>query len=73
MRGLLVGLLVAAVLGALLDLGVFGFQLYQYGRINQNSRETTCWAGVLDTAVAGHVTRATLELDARACAKLHQP
>lgn len=70
MKTLLIGLTVAVVIGALLDLGVFGFQLAQFGRINANTNLTTCWAHVLNRAVTDHPTHASLLREARVCAKL---
>lgn len=70
MRPNLIPLLVAvAVIGALLDVGVFTFQAVQYGRIQQNANLSQCWAGVLDRAVLTHDTRAELTTEARACAR----
>lgn len=70
----LVGLVVAGLVGALLDVAVFGVQLYQYGRINQNTNVTECWAAVLDQAVnLPPPPRAVLIAEARGCAKLGHP
>jgi len=52
-KGLRVFVAVVAV-GALLDIGVFAFQLAQYGQIQNNSAKNDCWSAVLDGIVSHH-------------------
>lgn len=60
------------VIGALLDVGVFGFQLAEYGQIQSNSAKNDCWSSVLD-GIVRHTPPAITHQDiarAQACEKL---
>lgn len=66
------------VVGALLDVGVFTFQLIDNGRISQNSTNEACWTQVLDHLVTDThgltrpptpATRHQLTAQARQCAQ----
>lgn len=61
------------VVGALLDVGVFAFQTYQYGQINANRAKSDCWSHVLDSAITHRQTpteHAHLLVLAHQCVKL---
>lgn len=65
-------LVVLVVVGALLDVGVFAFQLEQYGQIQNNSAKSECWSTVLDRIVS-HRPPAILPSDivkAQACERV---
>ena len=67
MRKGLAGLI---ILGAILNLGVFGLQSYQIHSLNTLSAKTNCWTHVLDKAVAGHTSEVQLKMEARVCGRL---
>jgi predicted negative regulator of RcsB-dependent stress response len=60
------------IIGALLDVGVFGFQVAQFNQIQTNSIKNDCWSRVLD-GIVSHKPPAITHGDivkAQACEKL---
>lgn len=70
-------LVVLVVVGALLDVFVFGAQVAQYGRIDRNAATANCWSAVLYQAVQPHkptkAFRARLLAEARQCPRPSSP
>lgn len=58
------------IVGALLDVGVFAFQTYQYQQVQTNAAKSNCWDHLLDHAITVHASRAVLTREAKACARL---
>jgi hypothetical protein len=60
------------IVGALLDVGVFGFQFVQFGQIQNNATKNDCWSSVLGGIVV-HKPPAITHRDivkAQACERL---
>lgn len=69
MRTWLKLLAVGAIVGAILDLGVFAFQLELQQNQSRTNAKSDCWSAVLDHAVQGR-PHSVLEYQARQCVKL---
>ncbi len=67
-------LMVAVIVGAMLDLGVAAAQGYQFQQLQHVSAKSKCWSQVLDDALnkapVTRTTKAALTAEAHRCAKL---
>lgn len=63
-------MLIAVLVGAALDVGVFITQEVQYGQVSTNTDRGNCWFPILDKAVVGHTPQSVLKAEARKCTNI---
>jgi hypothetical protein len=66
-------LVIAVVIGALLDVGVFAYQLSLNSMENRSIARGDCWFAILDRAVTRDHISHQLVIDARRCVRLPHP